>query len=71
MFFIHYRTVLIVATFTSVITENKLLRIHKTVEIKVFLNFLACWWKNPDPGGPKKLADPMDLEHWLYVNRSS
>jgi hypothetical protein len=39
-----------VGTFTSVFKDNKLLRRHKTVEIKVFLNFFkvfihyfACW----------------------------
>ncbi len=29
--------------------DKKSLRSHKTVEIKVFLNFFACWWKDPDP----------------------
>ncbi len=35
-------------------------RSHKIVEIKVFLTFFACWWRDPDPhkiitdpGGPK------------------
>jgi hypothetical protein len=32
----------------SVFKDNKPLRSHKTAEIKVFLIFLACWWKDPD-----------------------
>ncbi len=50
--------------FTSVFTfrDKKSKRSHKKVEIKVFLTFFACWWKDPgpykimtdpDPGGPK------------------
>ncbi len=42
-----------VEPFTSVFKDNKPLISHKTGEIKVFHNFLACWWKDPDPGGPK------------------
>ncbi len=30
------------STFTSVYKDNKLVKSHKTVEIKVFLNFFAC-----------------------------
>ncbi len=37
------------STFTSVLKDKKSLRSHKTVEIEVFLNFFACWWKDPDP----------------------
>jgi hypothetical protein len=36
-------------TFTYVDKKSK--RSHILVDIKVFLTFLACWWK--DPGGPK------------------
>jgi hypothetical protein len=31
-----------IGTFTSALKDNQLLRSHKTVEIKVFLSFLAC-----------------------------
>ncbi len=34
---------------TSFFKEKKSKRSHKTVEIKVFLHFFACWWKVPDP----------------------
>jgi len=44
---------LTLGTFTTVLKENMPLRSHKTVEIRVSLNFLACRWKDPDPGGPK------------------
>ncbi len=37
---------------------------HKTVEIKVFLHYFACWWKDPDPELYKKITDP-DPEHYL------
>jgi hypothetical protein len=41
--------------------------IHKTIEIKDFLIFFACLWKDPDPIEAQKLADPTnpDLEHYL------
>ncbi len=42
----------------SVFNDKKSLRSHRTVEIKVFINFFACWWKDPDPGGHKTYG------HW-------
>ncbi len=50
---------LTLGTFTTVLIESKSLKRHKTVEIRVFFIFFACWWKDPapykhtDPGGPK------------------
>ncbi len=32
-------------TFTSFFEDKKSQRSHKTVEIKVFLHFFACWWR--------------------------
>ncbi len=43
-------------TGTVVFKDNKLIRSHKTLEIKVFLNIFACRWK--DPKGQRKLMDP-------------
>ena len=41
---------LTVGTFTSVFKDSKSLRCHKTKQLKLrFLNFFACWWKDPDP----------------------
>jgi hypothetical protein len=34
---------------TPVFKDNKFLRSHKTVEVGVFLNFLACCWKDLGP----------------------
>ncbi len=34
-----------ITTFTSVLKRTKLLRNHKTVEIKVLLKLFACWWE--------------------------
>ncbi len=49
-FFSNYFCLLLtVGKFTQVIKNNKLLRSHKTIDIKVFLHFFACWWKHPDP----------------------
>ncbi len=42
-----------VGTFTSVFKDRKSVRCHKTVDIKVFLQFFSFWWKDPDPGGQK------------------
>jgi hypothetical protein len=52
-----------VGTLTSVFNDNKSIRSHKTVEIKVFLNLLLDYLRiqirtiqiiaDPDPGGPK------------------
>jgi hypothetical protein len=39
-----------------VFKDNKVLRSHTTVEIKVFQKKFPCWWKDPEPhprGGPK------------------
>ncbi len=61
------------------ISNHKSLRSHKTVEIKVFHNFLACWWKvpvpDPDPykriririRNAQKFTNPTDPdpEHWF------
>jgi hypothetical protein len=45
----------------SPVFKNKKLKISKkTVEIKVFLNYFACWWKNPDPK-----TWPADPEYFL------
>ncbi len=61
-------------TLSSFFKDKKLARTHKTVVIKVFLNFFACWWKDPDPDPYKrirnrearKLTDPApDSEHWF------
>ncbi len=50
------------STFTSVFKDKKSKRHYKIVEVKVFLTFLAWWWKDldpckimtdPDPGDPK------------------
>jgi hypothetical protein len=38
-----------VGTLTSIFEDKMSLKIHKTIEIKVYLNFFACWWKDPDP----------------------
>ncbi len=40
---------------TLVFKDNMSLRSLKTIEIVVYLNCFACWWKNPDPDprGPK------------------
>jgi hypothetical protein len=38
-----------VGTLTSVFKDNMSLESHKTVEIMVYLNFLACWCKDLDP----------------------
>ncbi len=32
-----------------VFKDNMSLSSHKTVEIMVYLDFYACWWKDPDP----------------------
>ncbi len=48
-------------TFTSVIIDKKSRRGHEKVEIKVFLTFFACLWKDPDPY--KIMTDP-DPQHW-------
>ncbi len=52
-------------TIYIIFCDKKLLRSQKTVEIKVFLNLFACWWKDlkpdPDPGGPNLTAP--DPEH--------
>ena len=64
---------LAIGTFTTVFKDNKLQGSHKTVGIKVFLNFFASVGiiriMNPDtdPGldAPKKLNDPPDLKHQL------
>ncbi len=39
--------------FTSFFKDKKSKRSHKTVGIKVLLTFIAWWYKDPDPGGPK------------------
>jgi hypothetical protein len=60
---------LTVDTFTAVFKDNELSRIHKTVEIKVFLHFFVCSWKDPDPisykpdPGDQKHKDPTGPEH--------
>ncbi len=41
-------TVLTAGNFPSVFKDNESLRSHKTVKIKVFLIFLACWCKDLD-----------------------
>jgi hypothetical protein len=46
---IDFSFLLSLGTFTSVFKDDKYLRSHKTLEIKVFLNFFACWWQDPDP----------------------
>ncbi len=45
--------VFLLGTFTSVFRDNKSLRSYKTVEIKIFLNYFACGWKDPDLDPPK------------------
>ncbi len=41
-------------TFTTVFIDKKSKRSHKKyLSIKGFLTFIVCWWKDPDPGGPK------------------
>jgi hypothetical protein len=37
----------------------------KTVEIKVFLNFFACSWKDPDPEA-RTLTDPDPAPEHLF-----
>ncbi len=70
-FSVFFCFLLTVGTVTSVFKDNKLLKSHKTAEIKILLNF--CLLKEgsesvqiiTDPGGPK-LIDPLylDQEHW-------
>jgi hypothetical protein len=47
-------------TFTWVFIDKKSKRSHKIVEIKVFLTFFACCWKDldPDPDPYKIMTDP-------------
>ncbi len=45
-----------------------LLRSHKTVEVMVYLNFCACWRKDPDPRGGSGSASGPDPEHWEEVS---
>jgi hypothetical protein len=35
--------------FTSLFKDKKVIKSHKTVEIKIFLHFFACRCKDPDP----------------------
>ncbi len=72
------RTVLLtLGIFTSLFKDNKSWRGHKTIEIKVFLNFFCLLMEGSasvqlitDPDGPK-LTDPTDLLHWLRPVTSS
>ncbi len=50
-------------TFRSFFKDKKLLKNHKAVEIKSFLNFLACWWKVPHPGPVQEYC----FIHWLNL----
>jgi hypothetical protein len=38
----------LLGTLTSVFRDNKSLRSYKTVGIKIFPNYFACGWKDPD-----------------------
>jgi hypothetical protein len=44
--------------FTSVFKDSKLLISHKTVEIQVYLNFLACCWNDTGSGSVQIITDP-------------
>ncbi len=48
---------------TSVFIDKKSKRSHKIVEIKVFLTFFACWWKNSDPYKIMSAPDPGGQKH--------
>ncbi len=54
--------VLNVGRFNSVFKDKKLLRSHKTVEIKVFLNIFGCWLKDPKPYKYLVYSDPGGAE---------
>jgi hypothetical protein len=45
-------------TFTSVFKDKKSKRSHKKVEMKDFLTFFACLWKEPGPDLHKIMTDP-------------
>jgi hypothetical protein len=49
-FFINFLCLfLFEGTLTSFFKDKNSLRSHKTVEIKIFLNFFVCRWKDPEP----------------------
>jgi len=51
-------------TFTKSFEDKKSWRSHKTVEIKVYLYFFACWWNYPD-------ADPEGPKTWIWIRTTS
>ncbi len=51
-------------TFTSVSKDSKSLRVHKTVEIKVFLNFSLVYGRIPDADLDTDPEPDPDLENW-------
>jgi hypothetical protein len=55
---------------TAAATPRDAATVKKTVEIKVYLNFLACWWKDTDPdsrtGPVQKITDPDDPKTPLF-----
>jgi hypothetical protein len=46
------------STFSSVFLDKKSKRSHKIEEIKVFLIFFTCRWKDLDPDSYKIMTDP-------------
>ncbi len=55
IFFVIFCLLLFEGTFTSVFIDKKSTTSHKVEEIKNFLTFFACSWKDPDPD-PYKIS---------------
>ncbi len=55
------------------LTDPEVIKSHKTVEINVFLNFFAWWWKDPDPTNNEEFGfgRPKNLRIWSQCFRFS